>query len=41
MKQKASMKYRRQRYSDEFKAQVLRRAEQEGVATVAKDLMNS
>lgn len=38
MKQKASVKQSRQRYSDEFKDQALRRAEQEGVATVAQDL---
>lgn len=38
MKQKASVKQSRQRYSEEFKEQALRRVEQEGVATVAKDL---
>lgn len=38
MKQKAGVKQARQRYSDEFKEQALRRAEQEGVATVARDL---
>jgi transposase-like protein len=38
MKQKASVKQSRQRYSDEFKEQALRRAGQEGIATVAKDL---
>ena len=37
-KQKTSVKQIRQRYSDEFKEQAVRRAEQEGVATVAKDL---
>jgi transposase len=38
MKQKKGVKQTRQRYSDAFKEQALRRAEQEGVATVAKDL---
>jgi hypothetical protein len=35
-----SVKQSWQRYSDEFKEQALRRAEQDGVATVAKDLKN-
>lgn len=38
MRQKAGVKQIRQRYSDEFKEQALRRAEQEKGATVAKDL---
>lgn len=38
MKQKAGVKQSRQRYSNEFKEQALRRAEQDGVARVAKDL---
>lgn len=37
MKQKTGVKQTRQRYSDEFKEQALRRAEQEGVATAVKD----
>ncbi|RDS82840.1 hypothetical protein DWU98_06765 [Dyella monticola] len=35
MKQKTGVKQTRQRYSEEFKEQALRRAEQEGVATVS------
>jgi transposase len=38
MKPKATVKQSRQRYSTEFKEQALRRAEQDGVAQVAKDL---